>query len=126
MFNSGINMAFMHPGKGLYFDFKGLPAFCHVYGLCVFVFLQPFFQLVKLRKLGLSDNEIQRLPQEIANFMQLVELDVSRNGKCQLPLIKKPRGSSRLSRFALTHCFILALFFSISLCPSFFLPFSLG
>uniref|UniRef100_F6ZNN4 Leucine rich repeat containing 1 n=1 Tax=Monodelphis domestica TaxID=13616 RepID=F6ZNN4_MONDO len=40
-----------------------------------------FFQLVKLRKLGLSDNEIQRLPPEIANFMQLVELDVSRNGK---------------------------------------------
>ncbi|ELK34765.1 Leucine-rich repeat-containing protein 1 [Myotis davidii] len=38
-----------------------------------------FFQLVKLRKLGLSDNEIQRLPPEIANFMQLVELDVSRN-----------------------------------------------
>uniref|UniRef100_A0A8C6I9T0 Leucine rich repeat containing 1 n=1 Tax=Mus spicilegus TaxID=10103 RepID=A0A8C6I9T0_MUSSI len=36
---------------------------------------------VKLRKLGLSDNEIQRLPPEIANFMQLVELDVSRNGK---------------------------------------------
>lgn len=45
-----------------------------------FVF-QQFFQLVKLRKLGLSDNEIQRLPPEIANFMQLVELDVSRNGK---------------------------------------------
>lgn len=43
--------------------------------------LQPFFQLVKLRKLGLSDNEIQRIPPEIANFMQLVELDVSRNGK---------------------------------------------
>lgn len=42
---------------------------------------QQFFQLLKLRKLGLSDNEIQRLPPEIANFMQLVELDVSRNGK---------------------------------------------
>ena len=42
---------------------------------------QQFFQLVKLRKLGLSDNEIQRLPPEIANFMQLVELDVSRNGE---------------------------------------------
>lgn len=42
---------------------------------------QQFFQLVKLRKLGLSDNEIQIIPAEIANFMQLVELDVSRNGK---------------------------------------------
>lgn len=38
---------------------------------------------MKLRKLGLSDNEIQRLPPEIANFMQLVELDLSRNGKLQ-------------------------------------------
>lgn len=47
----------------------------------VLFFFQPFFQLVRLRKLGLSDNEIQRLPPEIANFMQLVELDVSRNGK---------------------------------------------
>lgn len=35
---------------------------------------------MNLRKLGLSDNEIQRLPPEVANFMQLVELDVSRNG----------------------------------------------
>ena len=48
--------------------------------------LQQFFQLVKLRKLGLSDNEIQRLPPEIANFMQLVELDVSRNGKIKIPV----------------------------------------
>ncbi|KAG7216400.1 hypothetical protein INR49_021652 [Caranx melampygus] len=45
----------------------------------------PFFQLVKLRKLGLSDNEIQRLPPEIANFMQLVELDVSRNDIMEIP-----------------------------------------
>lgn len=42
---------------------------------------QPFFRLLNLRKLGLSDNEIQRLPPEVANFMQLVELDVSRNGR---------------------------------------------
>lgn len=41
---------------------------------------QPFFRLLNLRKLGLSDNEIQRLPPEVANFMQLVELDISRNG----------------------------------------------
>uniref|UniRef100_A0A3Q2PVG1 Scribble planar cell polarity protein n=1 Tax=Fundulus heteroclitus TaxID=8078 RepID=A0A3Q2PVG1_FUNHE len=40
---------------------------------------QPFFRLLNLRKLGLSDNEIQRLPPEVANFMQLVELDISRN-----------------------------------------------
>uniref|UniRef100_A0A3Q3F918 Protein scribble homolog n=1 Tax=Labrus bergylta TaxID=56723 RepID=A0A3Q3F918_9LABR len=40
---------------------------------------KPFFRLLNLRKLGLSDNEIQRLPPEVANFMQLVELDISRN-----------------------------------------------
>lgn len=43
--------------------------------------LQQFFNLTKLRKLGLSDNEIQRLPGDIANFNLLVELDISRNGK---------------------------------------------
>ncbi|KAL7879961.1 hypothetical protein SRHO_G00022150 [Serrasalmus rhombeus] len=43
---------------------------------------KPFFRLLNLRKLGLSDNEIQRLPPEVANFMQLVELDISRNGSC--------------------------------------------
>ena len=55
--------------------------------ICVFCLFQPFFQLLKLRKLGLSDNEIQRLPPEIANFMQLVELDVSRNGEMREPLV---------------------------------------
>ena len=43
--------------------------------------LQNFFRLNKLRKLSLSDNEIQRLPQDIQNFENLVELDVSRNGE---------------------------------------------
>ncbi|KMQ85994.1 protein lap4, partial [Lasius niger] len=33
----------------------------------------------RLRKLGLSDNEIHRLPPDIQNFENLVELDVSRN-----------------------------------------------
>ena len=42
---------------------------------------QNFFRLAKLRKLSLSDNEIQRIPQDIQNFENLVELDVSRNGK---------------------------------------------
>ncbi|XP_042188509.1 protein scribble homolog [Callorhinchus milii] len=46
---------------------------------------KPLFRLLNLRKLGLSDNEIQRLPPEVANFMQLVELDISRNGS-SLPL----------------------------------------
>uniref|UniRef100_T1I0A5 Uncharacterized protein n=1 Tax=Rhodnius prolixus TaxID=13249 RepID=T1I0A5_RHOPR len=38
-----------------------------------------FFRLHRLRKLGLSDNEIHRLPPDIQNFENLVELDVSRN-----------------------------------------------
>lgn len=60
-------------------DINSFP-YTHLTFIFYYIF-QPFFQLVKLRKLGLSDNEIQRLPPEIANFMQLVELDVSRNGK---------------------------------------------
>uniref|UniRef100_A0A8C6LT75 Protein scribble homolog n=1 Tax=Nothobranchius furzeri TaxID=105023 RepID=A0A8C6LT75_NOTFU len=46
---------------------------------------QAFFRLLNLRKLGLSDNEIQRLPPEVANFMQLVELDISRNDIPEIP-----------------------------------------
>jgi len=41
---------------------------------------QGFFRLLQLRKVTLSDNEISRLPPDIANFMNLQELDVSRNG----------------------------------------------
>jgi Leucine-rich repeat (LRR) protein len=41
--------------------------------------------LVRLRKLGLSDNEIQRLSPEIQNFESLVELDVSRNDISDIP-----------------------------------------
>lgn len=44
-------------------------------------FFQNFFRLHRLRKLGLSDNEINNLPSDIQNFEHLVELDVSRNGK---------------------------------------------
>lgn len=55
---------------------------------------QPFFRLLNLRKLGLSDNEIQRLPPEVANFMQLVELDISRNGKARAGQGQVPRPCS--------------------------------
>jgi len=44
-----------------------------------------FFRLNRLRKLGLSDNEIQRLSPEIQNFESLVELDVSRNDISDIP-----------------------------------------
>ncbi|CAD6215970.1 GSCOCG00004273001-RA-CDS [Cotesia congregata] len=40
-----------------------------------------FFRLQRLRKLGLSDNEIRRLPPDIQNFENLVEFDISRNGE---------------------------------------------
>lgn len=46
----------------------------------LFFVFQNFFRLQRLRKLGLSDNEIHRLPPEIQYFENLVELDVSRNG----------------------------------------------
>lgn len=57
------------------------PVFTRVISL-----LQNFFRLNRLRKLGLSDNEIRRLPPEIQNFINLVELDISRNGECVLHL----------------------------------------
>lgn len=47
-----------------------------------FLLPQNFFRLHKLRRLGLSDNEISKLPPDIQNFESLVELDVSRNGEC--------------------------------------------
>jgi protein scribble len=40
---------------------------------------------VKLRKLSLSDNEIQRIPADILNFVNLVELDMSRNDIADIP-----------------------------------------
>lgn len=48
----------------------------------LFLSFQNFFRLHRLRKLGLSDNEIHKLPADIQNFENLVELDVSRNGEC--------------------------------------------
>ena len=42
---------------------------------------QGFFRLVQLRKLTLSDNEVGRLPQEISSLINLMELDVSKNGE---------------------------------------------
>ncbi|XP_075228246.1 uncharacterized protein LOC142328405 isoform X3 [Lycorma delicatula] len=44
-----------------------------------------FFRLHRLRRLGLSDNEIHRLPPDIQNFENLVELDVSRNDIPDIP-----------------------------------------
>lgn len=45
-------------------------------------FLQSFYQLVQLRRLTLSENQISRLLPEIANFINLQELDISHNGNC--------------------------------------------
>ncbi|XP_023312117.1 protein lap4 [Anoplophora glabripennis] len=56
-----------------------------------------FFRLHRLRKLGLSDNEIHRLPPDIQNFEHLVELDVSRN---DIPDIPESIGQLRALRVA--------------------------
>lgn len=53
----------------------------HLTNKFFFFNFQSFFRLHRLRKLGLSDNEISKLPPDIQNFESLVELDVSRNGK---------------------------------------------
>ncbi|KAH9383026.1 hypothetical protein HPB48_023685 [Haemaphysalis longicornis] len=42
---------------------------------------QGLFRLTKLRRLSVNDNEISQLPSDIANLMNLVDLDVSKNGK---------------------------------------------
>ena len=47
----------------------------------LFCSFQNFFRLVQLRKVTLSDNEISKLPQDIAHLINMVELDISRNGK---------------------------------------------
>ena len=65
--------------------------------------MQNFFRLGKLRKLGLSDNEIQNLPPDIQNFGNLVELDVSRNGK------KSPRFQVKCFRRLFSEDFLLVL-----------------
>uniref|UniRef100_A0A182FMI8 PDZ domain-containing protein n=1 Tax=Anopheles albimanus TaxID=7167 RepID=A0A182FMI8_ANOAL len=44
-----------------------------------------FFRLYRLRKLGLSDNDILKIPSDIQNFVNLVELDVSRNEIGDIP-----------------------------------------
>jgi protein scribble len=46
-----------------------------------FCFLQPFFRLYNIKRLGISDNEIARLPPEIGNLASLQEFDISRNGR---------------------------------------------
>nr|XP_026696506.1 protein scribble homolog isoform X12 [Ciona intestinalis] len=46
---------------------------------------KQFFRLVKLRKLGLSDNELQKIPADIAQFVYLVDLNISRNDIAELP-----------------------------------------
>ena len=42
--------------------------------------VQKFFRLTNLRKLGLSENDLVRIPPNIANLTKLAELDVSKNG----------------------------------------------
>ncbi|KAH7728046.1 PDZ-domain-containing protein scribble [Aphelenchoides avenae] len=46
---------------------------------------KSLFRLQKLRRLGLSDNDIHRLPPEISALMNLVELNLSRNDISDLP-----------------------------------------
>uniref|UniRef100_Q7KRY7-6 Isoform G of Protein lap4 n=1 Tax=Drosophila melanogaster TaxID=7227 RepID=Q7KRY7-6 len=57
-----------------------------------------FFRLHRLRKLGLSDNEIGRLPPDIQNFENLVELDVSRNDIPDMSLTTLPADFGSLTQ----------------------------
>ncbi|EDS27691.1 tak1 [Culex quinquefasciatus] len=60
-----------------------IPTCCRSFDGCRLV--ANFFRLHRLRKLGLSDNEIMKLPSDIQNFENLVELDVSRNDIGDIP-----------------------------------------
>ena len=42
--------------------------------------MQKFFGLTNLRKLTLSENDLVRIPPNIANLTKLAELDISKNG----------------------------------------------
>nr|CAB3265903.1 protein scribble homolog [Phallusia mammillata] len=46
---------------------------------------KTFFRMAKIRKLGLSDNEIQILSQDVCNFVYLVDFDISRNDLAEIP-----------------------------------------
>lgn len=46
---------------------------------------QGLFRCTRLRKLTLSDNEIQRIPPDIASLINLVEFDISKNEITDLP-----------------------------------------
>ena len=49
----------------------------------------------KLRRLNLSDNDIQDIPDELGSLMSLEELDISKNGNI-LHLLKITRPSQQL------------------------------
>ena len=46
-----------------------------------FFFSAAVLSLYDLRRLGLSDNEVARLPPEVANLANLQEFDISRNSE---------------------------------------------
>ena len=78
----------MLTGAQLYASFHTIPSKIESKINFIFNFFQNFFRLHRLRRLGLSDNEIHCLPPDIQNFENLVELDVSRNGKISIrPLL---------------------------------------
>lgn len=52
-----------------------MTSFCH--GLSS----QKFFRLTSLRKLSISENDLNRIPPGIANLTRLAELDISKNGE---------------------------------------------
>ena len=54
---------------------------CHIY---IYMSVQKFFRLTNLRKLSLSENDLVRIPPNIANLTKLAELDVSKNGNSSL------------------------------------------
>uniref|UniRef100_A0A182MVH2 LRRNT domain-containing protein n=1 Tax=Anopheles culicifacies TaxID=139723 RepID=A0A182MVH2_9DIPT len=67
---------------------------------CACVPMNGFFRLYRLRKLGLSDNDIIKIPSDIQNFVNLVELDVSRNEIGDIPEDIKHLRSLQIADFS--------------------------
>lgn len=61
--------------------FHPFSSFPNLISVTLSLSLQKFFRLTALRRLTLSENDLNRIPPGIANLTRLVELDVSKNGK---------------------------------------------
>ena len=80
-----VRMSYMYDMYSVFVYYKYMYMYIH----CIYMYIQnitlamsvqKFFRLTNLRKLSLSENDLMRIPPNIANLTKLAELDVSKNG----------------------------------------------